>query len=45
MDRKKETNVQERKKEKLPCVKCQERVALRAVQLELRAAQIKHSKF
>ena len=37
-------NVQERKKEKLPCVKGQENVAMVAAQLELRAAQMEHSK-
>ena len=36
--------VQKRRKEKLPWVKGQENVALRAAQLELRAAQMKHNK-
>ena len=36
--------VQERRKEKPTCVKGQENMALRAGQLELRAAQMEHSK-
>jgi len=35
---------QERRKEKLPWVKSQESMATRAAQLELRTAQMKHSK-
>jgi hypothetical protein len=41
---KKEKGMQERRKEKPPRLKCQENEALRAAQLELRAAQMVHSK-
>lgn len=37
--------LQERRKEKLPLVMGQEKMALRAAQLVLRAAQTEHSKY
>ena len=43
MNRKRRRKKERRRKEKLPCVRSQENVAMGAGQLELSVAQMKHS--